>query len=114
MPDNRTLNIQINMPLQTQDGCVVLYKQALQEKLGNGQKMLFKKADDIDSDHQRTAIGEKLDELTKVLKLYSYNNSENFESKLKPISHASIKAAQVVFPNAVVCETSTCDPHSLV
>src|ERR1700735_420802 len=43
--------------------------RALQEKLGDGQKKLFKKADNIDSDHQITAIGKKLDGLAKVLKL---------------------------------------------
>ena len=44
--------------------------QALQEKLGDGQKTLFTKAEIIDSDHQITAIGEKLDGLAKTLKLY--------------------------------------------
>ena len=88
--------------------------RALQEKLGDGQKMLFKKADSIDSDHQITAIGEKLDGLAKALKLYPYDNHGQFQGKLKPISHASIQAAQVVCPNAVVCETITCNPRSLV
>src|ERR1700678_3093799 len=60
--------------------------RALQEKLGDGQKMLFKKADSIDSDHQITAIGEKLDGLTKVLELYPYDKNGQFEGNLKPIS----------------------------
>ena len=88
--------------------------RALQEKLGDGQKMLFKKADSIDSDHQITAIGEKLDGLTKVLELYPYDKNGQFQGNLKPISHASIQAAQVVCPNAVVCETTTCNPRSLL
>src|ERR1700678_1432744 len=79
-----------------------------------GQKMLFKKADSIDSDHQITAIGEKLDRLSKVLELYPYDKNGQFQGNLKPISHASIQAAQVVCPNAVVCETTTCNPHSLL
>ena len=83
---------------------------ALQEKLGDGQKTLFKKADTIDSDHQITAIGEKLDGLAKTLKLYPYNNYGKFQGRLKPISHASIQPAQVVCPNAAVCETMTCNP----
>ena len=64
--------------------------RALQEKLGDGQKKLFKKADNIDSDHQITAIGKKLDGLAKVLKLYPYDDQGQFQGKLKPISHASI------------------------
>src|ERR1700678_2696230 len=88
--------------------------RALQEKLGDGQKLLFKKAHIIDSDHQITAIGEKLDGLAKALKLYPYDNHGQFQGKLKPISHASIQPAQVICPNAVVCETITCNPCSLV
>ena len=88
--------------------------RALQEKLGDGQKMLFKKAENGDSDHQITSIGEKLDGLAKVLKLYPYDNHGQFQGKLKPISHESIQAAQVVCPNAVVCETITCNPRSLL
>jgi hypothetical protein len=88
--------------------------RALQEKLGDGQKLLFKKADTIDSHDQITAIGEKLDGLAKALKLYSYDNYGQFQGKLKPISHTSIQPAQVICPNAAVCETMTCNPRSLV
>ena len=88
--------------------------RALKEKLGDGQNMLFQKADNIDSNCQTTAIGEKLDRLAKVLELYPYDNHGQFRGKLKPISHASIQAAQVICPNAVVCETITCNPRSLI
>ena len=88
--------------------------QALQEKLGDGQIKLFKDADNSNPDHQITAIGEKLDGLAKLLKLYPYNKHGQFQGKLKPISHASIEAAQVICPNAVVCETNTCNPRSLL
>ena len=86
----------------------------MQEKLGDGQKNLFKNPDDTNSDHQITAIGEKLDGLAKVLKLYPYDKHGQFQGKLKPISHASIQAAQVICPNAVVCETTSCNPCSLL
>ena len=82
--------------------------------MGDGQKTLFTKAETIDSDCQMTAIGEKLDGLAKTLKLYPYNNHEKFQGRLKPISHASIQPAQVVYPDAVVCETMACNPCSLV
>ena len=72
---------------QTQNGFVVLHK------LGDGQKSLFTKAEIIDSDHQITAMGEKLDGLAKTLKLYPYDNHGKFQGRLKPISHASIQPA---------------------
>jgi hypothetical protein len=87
---------------------------ALQEKLGDGQKKLFKDTDDTNPDDQTTLIAEKLDGLAKLLKLHPYNKCGQFQGKLKPISHASIQAAQVICPNAVVCETSTCNPRSLL
>ena len=33
---------------------------------------------------------------------------------LKPISYTSFQAAQVICPNEVVCETTTCNPCSLL
>ena len=88
--------------------------RALQENLGDDQKTLFTKAETIDLKHQITAIGQKLDGLAKTLKFYPYNNHGKFLGRLKSISHASIQPAQVVCQNAVVCETMTCNPHSLV
>ena len=66
------------------------------------------------SNDQITAIGEKLDGLAKLLKLYAYNKHGQFQDKLKPISYASIHTAQVICPNAVVCETTTYSPHLLL
>jgi CxC5 like cysteine cluster associated with KDZ transposases len=88
--------------------------RALQDKLGDRQKRLFKNTDDSNSNDQITAIGEKLDGLAKVLELYPYDENGQFQNKLNPISYASIQAAQVICPNAVVCETATCNPRSLL
>ena len=90
--------------------------RALQDKLGEGQKRLFKTTDNSDSDSKDeiTAIGEKLNGLAKVLELYPYDKHGQFQDKLKPVSYASIQAAQVICPNAVVCETTTCNPRSLL
>ena len=88
--------------------------RALQDKLGDGQKRLFKDTDNSNSNDQITTIGEKLDGLAKILKLYPYDKRGQFRDKLKPISYASIQAAQVIRPNAVVCETTTCNPRSLL
>jgi hypothetical protein len=95
-------------------GWIKSLARALQEKLGDGQKMLFKKDFENSDSNQITSIGEKLDELTKALKLYPYDKHGQFQGKLKPISHASIQAAQVICPNTAVCETITCNPRSLL
>ena len=87
---------------------------SITRKVRRWSKMIFKKPDNIESDDQITAIGEKLNGLAKVLKLYPYDDHGKFQGKLKPISHASIQAAQVICPNAVVCETITCNPWSLL
>ena len=52
--------------------------------------------DNSDSKDEISAIGEKLDGLAKVLKLYPYDKHGQFQDKLKPVSYASIQAAQVV------------------
>ena len=88
--------------------------RALQDKLGSGQQMLFKNTNDRNSEHKITAIGEKLDGLAKVLKLYPYDKHGQFQGKLKSISCASIQGAHVIYPNAMTCETTTCNPCSLL
>ena len=87
---------------------------ALQEKLREKQKRLFKNVDDGNPDNQISAIGGKLDGLAKLLKLYPYDERGQFQGKLKPISHKSIQAVHVLCPNAVICETETCNPRSLL
>lgn len=89
--------------------------RALQDKMGDGQKRLFKNSTDKNnSNDQITAIGEKLDGLTKILELYPYDKHGQFQDKLNPISYTSIQAAQVICPNTFVCETTTCNPRSLL
>ena len=83
---------------------------ALQEKLGKDHERLFKDRNDRNADMKIMAIGEKLDGLAKVLNLYPYDKDGQFQGKLKPISHKSIQAAQVICPNAVVCQTAKCKP----
>lgn len=91
--------------------------RALQDRLEENTKKLFKhqEAKSDKSDEQIIGdIGNKLDSLTKVLKLYPCDENGIFQGKLKAYSYESIQPAQVICPNAVVCETSTCNPRSLV
>ncbi len=66
-----------------------------------------------DDEQLTTAVAMKLDLLVKLLNLNPYNKSGQFTGKLKPISHKEIKPIHIICPDAVVCETITCKPHSL-
>ena len=111
----RQQNPEYSEEIRTSDtGWIRGLARALQDKLGDGQRRLFKGTDDSNLNDKITAIGEKLDGLAKVLKLYPYDKHGQFQDKLKPISYASIQAAQVICPNVVVCETTTCNPRSLL
>jgi hypothetical protein len=79
-------------------------------KIGVKQKRILKNLDNGNPYNQISAIGEKLDGLAKLFKLYPYNEHGQFYSKLKPISHKSIQAMHVLCPNAIICETVTCNP----
>ena len=83
-------------------------------KIGGKAKRLLKNLDDGNPDDQLSAIGGKLDGLAKLLKLYPYDEHGQFQGKLKPISHKSIQAVHVLCSNAVICETVTCNPQSLL
>ena len=87
---------------------------ALQEKMGEEQDNLFVDMDSSNLDYQITAIGEKLDKLAKVLKMYPYDKHGHFQGKLKSISHTSIQPALVLCPSSTVCTTGSCNPRSLL
>ena len=67
-----------------------------------------------DDEQITVAVAMKLDHLAKLLKLYPYNKAGRFTGKLKPISHKDIQPIHIICPDAVVCETMTCKPHSLL
>ena len=50
------------------------------------------------------SLGEKLDILSKDLKLYHYNSRGKFQGQLKTVSHAAIQHALVICPDSVECE----------
>lgn len=89
--------------------------QAMQEHLKDDSKRLF-------SHHERqlyktkdqttNAIGIKLDALSKLLGLNSFQNGK-FQQKLKPIDDSGIQPIYIICPSAMECETETCLGHSL-
>ena len=65
-------------------------------------------------DENARALGLKLDLFAKLLKLYPCNKKGKFIGKIKPISNRDIQPVHMICPDAVVCETDTCNPCSLV
>ena len=59
-------------------------------------------------------ISGKLDALSKLLLLYPYNSQGQFQGKLQPVSYKSIQAVQVICPHTAECETTSCNPQSLL
>lgn len=81
------------------------------------ESILFKQheiADNSTESQKISLIGEKLHDLAKTLKMYPYNNKNRFLGKLKTVSYESIQGAQVICPDTVVCQTSACNPRSLL
>ena len=60
------------------------------------------------------AVAMKLDEMAKMLKLHPYDKGGKFTGKLKPVSQKAIQPVHVICPDAVVCQTITCSPRSLL
>lgn len=78
------------------------------------RSIMVKGSDMIDDEGRARALGLKLDLLAKLLKLYPCNKKGKFVGKIKPISNRDIQPVLMICPDAVVCETDTCNPRSLV
>jgi hypothetical protein len=59
-------------------------------------------------------ISTKLVALAQILKHYPLDDEGNFLGKLPPVSQKSIQPILVICPDAVVCETMSCSPWSLL
>jgi hypothetical protein len=88
--------------------------RGLQERLGIYQNQLYADQEIAGESDTVNEISKNLDTLAKILGLYPYDSRGKFKGKLKPISYGTIQPAHVICPNAVVCQTATCKPRSLV
>jgi len=97
-------------------GWIKCLARGLQERLGEKDTRLFKhhQKHTLSKKEMITDISGKLDALAKLLNLYPCNSAGQFQGKLKSVSYASIQAVQVICPHAVECETTTCNPRSLL
>ena len=98
-------------------GWIKMLAYALEKKLEKSANELFSKSEQksqLSDDQTINAIGEKLDDMSKLLKMYPYDKYGNFQQKLKPVSEKTIEPAFVICPPVMECETSTCNPRSLL
>lgn len=88
--------------------------RAIEERLGENYKYLFKKAEQKgSSEEKRAMLSIKLDNMAKLLNLYPIDSKGRFQGKLLPISHDEISPVVIICPLSSICETDTCMPHAL-
>jgi hypothetical protein len=99
-------------------GWIKCLARGLEEKLGQDKNKLFhnefENIGTMSEDDITKGISRKIDAMANVLDLSPYNSQGRFKGKLKPISYSSIEAVYVICPNSFVCETTSCNPRSLL
>ena len=90
--------------------------RGLQEKLEEDHTKLFKnyQRNQLSDKAKVNGITQKLDGLARLLNLYPYDSDGHFQGKLKAVSYKSIQAVQVICPQSMTCETTHCNPRSLL
>jgi hypothetical protein len=89
----------------------------LEEKLGKDTDNLFQHSEQkhhLSNLQVTTAIGIKLDGLSKVLGLHPFDQHGQPLSKLKPISEKNIEPVHLICPQSMQCVTQHCNSCSLV
>jgi hypothetical protein len=93
-------------------GWIRALARALIEDIGQNQRKPLKMKNINQNATQEeliTAFGIKLDALSKVLGLYSYDRHGQLQTKVKPVSHDSIRPVHVISPVSMECETAACN-----
>ena len=97
-------------------GWIKALARALMEDIGQKQRKPLKIKNINQNATQEeliTAFGIKLDALSKVLGLYSYNRHGQLQTKVKPVSHDSIRPVHVISSVSMECETAACNSRAL-
>jgi hypothetical protein len=99
----------------TTSGWIRILARQVMNKMATSDMDAFKVYEQSDNtDQLLIVLCLKLNGLAKLLKLVQYNKKGKFRGKLKTVSHSEIQPAHVICPDAVVCETETCNPRSLI
>jgi len=102
---------------QGNSGWIEALAHALQNRLGSSTDSLFHNEESKShlSDEQVTsAIGVKLDGLSKILDLHPYSRRGHFRGKLNPVSEQDIEPVHVICPISVECETVQCQSRAIL
>lgn len=100
----------------TTSGWIKALARALKKDISQNQRKPLKMkgiTKDATEEEQITAFGVKLDTLSHILGLYSYDQQRHLEGKVKPISHKSIRPVYVICPLSMECETANCNSRAL-
>jgi hypothetical protein len=88
--------------------------KATTNQLEEETQTLFKRTEwPLNEENIIFSLGKKFHSLAMLLGLYTYNKKVIFKGKLKPVSHDKIQPILVICPDAVVCQSLNCNPHSL-
>jgi hypothetical protein len=90
--------------------------QALKKDISQNQRKPLKMKGinkDATEEEQITAFGVKLDTLSHILGLYSYDQQQYLKSKVKPISHKSIHPVHIICPLSMECKTANYHSQAL-
>jgi len=60
-------------------------------------------------EEQITAFEVKLDILSHIFGLYSYDQQQHLKGKVKPISHKSIHPVHIICPFSIEYKTANCN-----
>jgi hypothetical protein len=78
---------------------------------------LFQKSErkpSLTDNEVHSAIGMKLDMLSKLLGLYPYNTKGKHRQVLKPVSEKDIEPVHVICPMSMECQTVSCNHRALL
>ena len=78
-----------------------------------GKPFMVERSNDT-VDEKVRSLGLKLNSLAMLLRLHPYNEKGKYMGRIKPISQRDIQPVYIICPEAVVCETTTCNPHALI
>jgi hypothetical protein len=100
----------------TTSGWIKALARALKEDISHHQRKPLKLKGVVanaSEDEQVTALGVKLNDLSHLLGLYSYDQHQHLRAKLKPVSHQAIRPVHVISPISMECETESCNSRAL-
>ena len=101
----------------TSSGWVRHLACALQDRWGEDSQQLLQQHDmatEFIRDQTLQVISTKLVALAEILQYYPLDDEGNFLGKLQPVSLKAIQPILMICPDAVVCETLSCNPQLLL